>query len=284
MPHNIKKTVFYCWNGYHSIPLHKDDYHFTIFITPWGQYCYKTAPQGYIASGDGSLRRFDEIVPHVPNKTKCLDNTLLWSDNLSDSLTQAVDWLDLRRCDGIILHPDKFVFRADTAEFERFEITPDSLCPCKKYLNAICNFPTPANLTDMRSLFGLNNQVSYAFAVTDHMLPFHQLLKPITPFYWDDTLNQLFEESKEVIISEIEKDVHIFDKSKPTCLATDWSKSGIRFWLFQKHCQCASNKPFCCPTGWKIALVGIQFSYPAKSCYAPVEGEALAVADAIDKA
>ena len=27
VPHNTKKTVFDCWNEYHSIPLHKDDYH-----------------------------------------------------------------------------------------------------------------------------------------------------------------------------------------------------------------------------------------------------------------
>ena len=132
--------------------------------------------------------------------------------------------------------------------------------------------------------FGLINQVSYAYAITDRMLPFRQLLKPGTPFHWNHTLNQLFKESKAVIASEIEKGVRIFDKSKPTCLATDWSKSGIGFWLFQKHCKCASKKPFCCPTGWKVALVGSLFTHPAESCYAPVEGEALAVADALDKA
>ena len=136
----------------------------------------------------------------------------------------------------------------------------------------------------MRSWFGLINQVSYAYTITDHMLPFHQLLKPGTPFHWNDTLNQLFKESKAVIASEIKKGVRIFDKSKPTCLATDWSKSGIGFWLFQKHCECASKKPFCCPTGWKIALAGSRFTHPAESRYVPVEGEALSVADALDKA
>lgn len=87
-----------------------------------------------------------------------------------------------------------------------------------------------------------------------------------------------------MIISEIEEGVRIFDKSKPTCLATDWSKSGIGFWLFQKHCQCPSPEPFCCRTGWKITLVGSRFTHAAESRYAPVEGEALAVADALDEA
>ena len=129
--------------------------------------------------------------------------------------------------------------------------------PCRKFLDAICNFPTPANLTDTRSWFGLINQISYAYAITDRMLPFRQLLKPGTPFHWNDTLNQLFEESKAVIASEIEKGVRIFDKSKPTCLATDWSKSGIGFWLFQKHCECASKSPSAAQLAGRLHLLGV---------------------------
>ena len=137
---------------------------------------------------------------------------------------------------------------------------------------------------NMHSWFGLINQVSYMpFQLQTTCLPFCQLLKPGTAFHWDDTLNQLFEKSKAAIVCEIEKGVHIFDKSKPICLATGWSKSGIGFWLFQKYCQCVSKIPFCCSAGWKIALVRCRFTNPTESCYAPIEGEAFAVADALDK-
>ena len=103
IPSHKRKTVFDCSNGYHSVPLHPDDRHLTSFITPWGSYRYKTAPQGYIASGNGYSRQFDEIVAHAPNKTKCIDDTLLWADNLSESFRQAVDWLDICRHHGITL-------------------------------------------------------------------------------------------------------------------------------------------------------------------------------------
>ena len=135
----------------------------------------------------------------------------LWADNLSASFWQAVDWLDICGHHGITLNPDKFVFGADSVEFAGFEITNDTVRPCRKYLNAIRDFPTPANITDVRSWFGLINQVSYAFAATERMLPFRQLLKPGAPFVWDNDLNNLFEESKSVIIDEIEEGVRIFD-------------------------------------------------------------------------
>ena len=284
VPHGTKKTVFDAWNGYHSVPLHPDDKHFTTFLTPWGRYRYLVAPQGYISSGDGYTRRFGEIVSDIPDKIMCVDDALLHSKDLTTSFSQAVEWIDTCGGHGVTLNPDKFVFGQDTVEFAGFEITPDNVRPCKKYLDAIREFPTPANITDIRSWFGLINQVSYAFASAEHMLPFRELLKPGTPFTWDDELNKVFNESKAVIIAEIENGVRIFDKSKPTCLATDWSKTGLGYWLFQKHCHCPSTEPFCCRTGWNITLVGSRFTHPAESRYAPVEGEALAVADALDKA
>ena len=36
VPHWTKKTVFDAWNGYHSVPIRKEDRHLTTLITPWG--------------------------------------------------------------------------------------------------------------------------------------------------------------------------------------------------------------------------------------------------------
>jgi hypothetical protein len=165
VPSGTKKTVFDAWNGYHSVPLHLEDRHLTTFITPWGRYRYCSAPQGYIASGDGYSRRFDEIVADVPDKTKCIDDTILWSDDLEASFHQAVNWLDICGRHGIVLNPDKFVFGQDEVEFAGFEITKDSVRPCQKFLQSIRDFPSPRNITDVRSWFGLINQASYAFSM-----------------------------------------------------------------------------------------------------------------------
>ena len=113
VPPGKKKTVFDAWNGYHSVALHPDDQHFTTFITPWGRYRYRTAPQGYISSGDGYTRRYDEIVSDIPNKTKCVDDTLLWSDSIEDSFSQACHWLNICGHNGITLNPEKFQFAED---------------------------------------------------------------------------------------------------------------------------------------------------------------------------
>ena len=182
VPQGKKKTVFDAWNGYHSVPLHKDDRHLTTFITPWGRYRCCTAPQGYIASGDGYSRRYDEIVADIPQKTKCIDDTLLWADSIEKSFHQAVQWLDRCSRNGITLNPEKFSFGQDEVEFAGFTITLDSVKPCKRLLRAIEDFPMPKNITDIRSWFGLLNQVSYAFSMAKLLQPLRQPLKPDQKF------------------------------------------------------------------------------------------------------
>lgn len=284
VPHNMLKTVLDAWNGYHSVPIEEADYIITTFITPFGRYWYKVAPQGYLASGDAYTRRYDAIIADIKDKVKCVDDTLLWASDIKESFMKTIQYLELCGQNGIILNPTKFKFACDEVDFAGFNITLTNVRPCNRYLQAIQNYPTPRNLTDIRSWFGLVNQVSYTFSKAKVMEPFRVLLKPDSKFEWTDSLDQAFKNSKTTIVKEIEDGVKIFDKSRITCLSTDWSRSGIGFWLLQKHCTCPGSKPFCCHSGWKVALVGSRFTNTAESRYAPVEGEALAVVYALEKA
>ena len=143
VPANMKKTIFDAWNGYHSVPIREEDRHLTTFITPWGRYRYCVAPQGYIASGDAYSRRYDEIVSDIPNKSKCIDDTILWSYNIEKSFFQTVKWLDICGKNGIILNPEKIVFAEDSVEFAGFQITKQTVQPAEKYFQAIKDFPCP---------------------------------------------------------------------------------------------------------------------------------------------
>lgn len=84
---------------------------------------------------------------------------------------------------------------------------------------AIAEFPVPTSTTDVRSWFGLVNQVAYTFSRADTMAPFRDLLKPATKFTWT---TEPFEASKQTIIEQIQTGVEIFEKNRTTCIATDW--------------------------------------------------------------
>ena len=283
VPPNTWKSVTDAWNGFHSVPIRPEDRHFTTFITPWGRYRYRMAPQGFLASGDGYARRFDEIIVDVERKTKCVDDTLMWDSDLEKHWWRMLDFLELLGNNGIILNKKKFQFSRKVVDFAGFTITNNEIKPLRKFLSAIEEFPTPSKITDVRSWFGLVNQVSHYDQLSKVMSPFKKLLSPKTKFLWTEELDNAFKQSKDDVIKAIRQGVEIFDPERRTCLRPDWSKTGIGFFLSQKHCQCSNTSPGCCEDGWKITLAGSRFLKPAESRYAPVEGEALAIAWALEQ-
>ena len=283
IPRDTWKSVTDAWNGYHSVPLREEDRYLTTFITPWGRYRYKVAPQGATPSGDAYTRRYDEVIADVERETKCVDDTAQWDKNLMAHWWRMIDFLHLVGKNGIILNFDKFQFAQREVDFAGFHITETSVKPLEKYLTAIADSPTPKRTMDIRLWFGLVHQVSHYNQLTAIMAPFKPFLSPRKKFEWTEELNTAFEKSKTAIIDAIKEGVEIFNLEKATCLQTDYSEIGLGYFLSQKHCSCEGSSPGCCKNGWRITLAGSRFLKPAESRYAPVEGEALAIAWSLEQ-
>ena len=52
---------------------------------------------------------------------------------------------------GRVFSLEKFVFAKETVEFAGFEITREGIRTTDKYIEAIRNFPTPTNISEVRS-------------------------------------------------------------------------------------------------------------------------------------
>lgn len=278
IPGGTWKTVSDAWNGYHSVPLKDTDRHLTTFITPFGRFRYKRAPQGFVSSGDGYNRRFDAILADFIRKERCVDDTIHYDVDLEEHWWRTIDFLRKVGEAGIVLNPKKFQFCKKSVDFAGFHVGESIIEPLPKYLDAIRDFPTPKNITDIRSWFGLVNQVANYAQLREVMAPFRPFLSPKNTFQWSTELETAFQQSKDAIVTAIIKGVEIFDLAKKTCLRPDWSRQGIGYFLLQKHCQCSSDLPDCCMDGWRIVLAGSRFLSAAEQRYAPIEGEALAVA------
>ena len=284
VPAKTKKSVLDVWNSFHSVPVRDEDKDKLQFITPFGRFRYLVTPQGYLASGDGYTQRFSNITAKIPNKRTIIDDTVLWSQNVEQNFYDVCQMLETCNQAGLIFNSDKFQFAQDTVEFAGLEITENGVRPSRKFLKSIKDFPRPTNISEVRSFFGMVNQVSYAFAMSETMKDFRHLLRKGSEFIWSEKLQEAFESAKEKIIEEVSEGVQHFEISRTTCLATDWSKDGLGFLLLQKWCDCPERNPRCCRGGWKLVLAGGRFTTPAESRYSPVEGECLAVVDALNKA
>ena len=281
IPKDQVMSCFDAWNGYHSIPIQDEDKDKFTFITEIGRLRYCRAPQGFTGSGDAFTHRYDRIVASVERLLKVVDDSLLYDDKSKrdDHWWRVIKYLHLCGTNGVVLNPEKFQFATEQVDFTAFRITGSEVTPLPKYQEAIRNFPKPKNITDVRAWFGLVNQVAHYGRMVEIMEPFKPLLSPKTKFQWSEKLDEAFERSKSAILDAIKKGVQIFEPNRRMCLQTDYSGTGLGYWLKQKYCTCPSQLPDCqCPEGWRVILAGSRFLKDAEKRYAPIEGEALGVA------
>ena len=207
-----------------------------------GRFRYARAPQGYGSSNDGYTQRTDTILRNCPEKLekpdydKIVDNIIQWSDSVEQSFIRICNILAHCSTAGMVFNPTKFYFAKEEIQYAGFIIGKDSIRPTDSYLQAIQEFPSPQNISDMRSWYGLVNQVAYSFCKTPVMDPFRQLLKPATPYIWTDELGKAFIKSKQEIIRLVQNGVKQFQVDHYTCLSTDYSKCGLG-WILQKNCK-----------------------------------------------
>ena len=178
-----------------------------------------------MGAGDGYNRRFDAVLEDFRDKERCVDDTIFWDADLEKHWWRTIDFLETVSKSGIILNPENFQFCAKDVEFAGFRITSTRVAPLPKYLDAIKLFPTPKNLTDIRSWFGLINQVAGSGQLRRTLDLFRPFLSPKVKFWWTPTLQAAFEAGKLEIVKAIKMGVEIFDPRLHTCLRTRGRRS-----------------------------------------------------------
>ncbi|KAK3799222.1 hypothetical protein RRG08_054349 [Elysia crispata] len=172
-------------------------------------------------------RQFDEIISDIDNKTKVIDDTIVWSQSIEDSSFQTVKFLDICGRNGVILSPSKFSFAKETVHFAGFLNYANNCSSMPTSLGSNSEISQAPHNHRREKLVVLCKPGGISFASAEKMQPFHTVLPHKTPFIWTEELDNLFKETKAIIIQEIQRGVEIFDKNKPTCLATDFSKDSI---------------------------------------------------------
>ena len=118
------------------------------------------------------------ILSSFERKERCVDDTIHYDQTLTQHWWRTIDLLTRLGQAGIVLNPDKFQFAERSVDLAGFRVSDATIEPLPKYLDAIREFPSPTSTTDIRSWFGLVNQVSNYAQLRDLMAPFKPYLSP----------------------------------------------------------------------------------------------------------
>ena len=127
---------------------------------------------------------------------RVIDDTILYSKDIGSSFDKVAKYLTLVGRNGIILNLEKFHFAEDEVVWAGIRVTMNKCQPLDSYVETICSFPVPVNVTDMRSFMALGNQVAPYYAVQPYLHPFRDLLKKGSIWYWDNNITILFTAAK----------------------------------------------------------------------------------------
>lgn len=261
-------------SGYFQIPLDEESSYLTTMLIPiYGKVRYLVAPMGLNASSDEWNERSD--VPFAGHKgtQKLVDDGLTEAENLPQLRERLIALLKDCEKHKITLSKKKFQIGSEV-KFAGHLVGAEGVKPDPEKVKAITEFPTPTDLTSLRSFLGLANQLgAFLPDLAQACEPMRQLLKKETAYIWGEDQEHAFSTVKRLLASKAV--VKPFDPNLKTELFTDASRiNGLGFILLQREKNGISHRMIRC---------GSRSLQPAEKRYATIELECLGILYAVQQ-
>ena len=130
-----------------------------------------------------------------------------------------------KRCNewGITLTKTKFQY-GNSVKFAGFVVNETGSVPDPDKMASIRNFPSPKDITNLRSWMGLVNQfASFAPDLKHAMVPLQGLLKPKNAYVWTSEQEEAMQKVKNILTSNDGPVLMHFNLKLPVVLITDAS-------------------------------------------------------------
>ena len=241
-------------------------------MTPFGRFKYKRAPYGLSLIAEHYNRRMAEAFEGLSGFRQVVDDIVIYDKDEASHINHVRQFLQRCQERHITINKEKCTFSCRQVTFAGLKLSSEGYQIDSTITEAITKFPKPYSHTDLRSFFGLTNQLSTSTDKTATLLePLHPLLSTKKEFTWTaDHDIALITAKQHLSTSPV---LAFFNVSRPTRLCTDASRQGLGFILQQQS-----------PTGqWVLVQAGSRFLSEAESRYAVIKLEMLAVAWAANK-
>ena len=227
-------------SGYHQLRIHEDDQHKTAFVTPDGLYEWKVIPFGLANAPAVFMRKMNKILkPHCKYAVVYIDDILIFSSTQQshrdhvEAVLQAIQEAKLR------LNGAKCQFAAEETTFVGYHVTPEGIDTDAKKVDAICTWPTPTSVGQLRSFLGLAGYYRrFVEKFAQRSTRLHDLVnecvgKKQSDFLWTDEHQEQFEDLKRALSTS--PVLATLAPNEDFILRTDASQTAIGGVLAQKQ-------------------------------------------------
>ena len=258
--------------GYNQIPLDEESKKLFTFLLHSGRYRCLRAPMGCSASSDEWCKRSDAALVGLPGVHKLVDDILIEAPTYEELFERIENVLN--RCvESNITISLKKMQVGESVIFSGYHVSSEGVQPIAERIQAIKDFPTPSNVTAVKSFLGLATQIGHFIPDLTHATgPLKELLRKNVAWQWLPDQAKAFQNVKDILTGDLV--LRTFNPKLQTELVTDASRSGLGFALLQQD-------PF---TGFRhLIQCGSRSLTGPETRYAVCELEGLAISYAIGK-
>jgi hypothetical protein len=195
-------------SGYYQLRLPLSDIPKTAFRTPFGLYQWKVLPMGLTNAPSVFMAAMNRVLADLKFAIVYLDDILIFSKSPEEHVGHMREVLKRLKDNQYFCKLTKCDFFKTSIKFLGHIVSPQGVSPDPAKVASILNWPTPQNVSDVRSFLGLANYFrkfieNYAEITT----PLTNLVKggvskrkgKITSVTWDDACTQAFEKLKSAL-------------------------------------------------------------------------------------
>lgn len=221
-------------SAFWQIPVGKESQRYLTFTTHMGTFSPLRMPYGIKVATSTFQRAMDRILRGLTGKkVMCyVDDVIVTGENEEDHHNMLMKVIDVFWKHGVSLKPSKCNFGASKIQHLGHVISEDGLEPDPDKIKAVKDYPTPTNVTEVRSFLGLVNYYrKFIKGCSLIARPLQDLTKKDHAFEWTLKCKKAFQILKERLISP---PILAFpDVSKPYRLYTDSSNYSVGYVLAQ---------------------------------------------------
>ena len=191
-------------SGYHNIPIKESDRDKTAFITRRGCFRYTVMPFGLTCAPSVFQRLMDLVLCGLTYET-CLvylDDIIVFSRDFDSHLERLQEIFSRLRAANLKLHVKKCSLFQRRVDFLGHVLMESGIEVQTEKIQAVKNWPTPCNLTELRSFVGLCSYYRrFISGFADMAAPLHALTRKHARFSWGPEQDEAFKKLKERLIT-----------------------------------------------------------------------------------
>ena len=212
-----------------QIHLSKKSRELTIFsTTTHGRLQYKRMPFGMKMSQDVFQIQMDHILEQCLGVIGIHDDVIIYRYTREDHDANLINFLNVCQMEGLVLSSKKLELHHDRVSFFGAVYSKDGVEPDTKKIQGIEEMTPPEDKQQLQLFLGMVTYMgNFVPHLSHHMELLRQLLKKDIMFYWDEQINQSFQEIKTLLKKVQLKPLGYYNRKKAVIVQADASLRGL---------------------------------------------------------